>query len=108
MKATKLVFFALLVLLGSISPASAWAANASETVEETIGEYTDDALVTSKIKAAFLKQTNLDSLKIHVKTIRGVVYLSGLIDTTANRKIAITIAKDTEGVKSVVDKMRVK
>lgn len=69
--------------------------------KKTAGQVVDDATITSKVKAALLKDPDISGLKINVDTAGGVVKLKGEIKSMALRKKAESIARDVEGVKSV-------
>lgn len=60
-----------------------------------------DSTITGKIKAKLLKEEGLKGMKVSVETHQGVVLLSGFVDNADQVKQAETIAKSTEGVKSV-------
>ncbi len=81
---------------------------ASTSTQESTGEYLDDSVITSKVKAAIFNDPNLKSLEINVETFKGVVQLSGFVnsDTAINRAIEIT--RNVKGVKSVKNDMRIK
>lgn len=66
-----------------------------------IGQYADDALITSKVKAKYLKDLTLKSFAISVSTIRGVVNLTGAVPTEKLRQKAVAVALHTNGVKAV-------
>lgn len=66
-----------------------------------------DTTVTTKIKAKMAANTGLSSFHIHVKTINGVVTLTGTVDTAATRELAAHTAADTEGVVRVINDLRV-
>nr|WP_305906985.1 BON domain-containing protein [Methylomarinum sp. Ch1-1]MDP4519701.1 BON domain-containing protein [Methylomarinum sp. Ch1-1] len=68
---------------------------------ETAGEYVDDALITAKVKAAFLDDPLLNALNIEVTTVNGVVTLSGTVDSEASIGKAVELASSQENVKSV-------
>jgi osmotically-inducible protein OsmY len=70
-----------------------------------VASATDDAAVTTKVKAALLAEPGLRSMEIHVDTKDGVVTLTGSPDTAANRDRAVVIARNVAGVKDVVDQM---
>lgn len=110
MKATqfssRVALLCSLWMLICFSTAYAAPANpASGPVDESLGEHIDDSVITGKVKTALLKERKLKSLDIHVKTVRGIVYLSGTIGSTEDRKIAIVAAKSVDGVKAVKDEM---
>jgi hyperosmotically inducible protein len=64
-----------------------------------------DSAVTAAIKSKYLTDPNIDSLNIHVKTIDGVVTLTGKVHSTTMRDLAISLARETEGVKKVNSKL---
>lgn len=67
----------------------------------------DDAGITAKVKSKFLGDTNVPGLKIDVDTKAGVVTLTGTVPTAAEKQRAVELAKATDGVKSVVDRIKV-
>ena len=71
------------------------------------GESVEDAALTAKVKTKFLADTKISGLKIDVDTHNNVVTLSGKVPTAAERTHAVAVAKDTDGVKSVVNKLTV-
>jgi osmotically-inducible protein OsmY len=81
---------------------------ASTTKHEGTGEYVDDTVITSKVKAAILEEPGLKSAEINVETFKGVVQLSGFVSSRASVNKAVEIARGVRGVKSVKDDMRVK
>jgi osmotically-inducible protein OsmY len=81
---------------------------ASTTKHEGTGEYVDDTVITSKVKAAILEEPGLKSAEINVETFKGVVQLSGFVNSRASVNKAVEIARGVRGVKSVKDDMRVK
>jgi osmotically-inducible protein OsmY len=81
---------------------------ASTTTHEGTGEYVDDTVITSKVKAAILEEPGLKSAEINVETFKGVVQLSGFVNSRASVNKAVEIARGVRGVKSVKDDMRVK
>jgi osmotically-inducible protein OsmY len=74
---------------------------ASTPTRESTGEYVDDSVVTTKIKSLLLKDEFLKSFHIRVKTYRGVVQLSGSVDSPKTINRAGQIASSVNGVKSV-------
>jgi osmotically-inducible protein OsmY len=75
---------------------------------ESTGQYVDDSVITSKVKAAIFNEPTLKSLEINVKTYQGVVQLSGFVDSDQSVKKAGDIAESIEGVKSVKNDLIVK
>ena len=70
--------------------------------------YVDDSKVTALVKGHFLNVKGLDSLDIKVITENGVVTLSGDVDNQSQSALAEQSAKQVEGVKSVVNTLRVR
>lgn len=71
------------------------------------GAVIDDAGITAKVKAAIFAEPGLDSLKITVDTIAGVVTLSGSVDTPAHADKAKTLTAAVGGVKEVINHLAV-
>lgn len=68
---------------------------------ETTGEYIDDSVITTKVKAAILGSSWLSASHIEVTTDKGIVKLSGTVDTEQNIAKAIEVARSQENVKAV-------
>jgi osmotically-inducible protein OsmY len=81
---------------------------ASTSKQEGTGEYFDDSVVTTKVKAAILGEPTLKSAEINVETFKGTVQLSGFVSTRADVDKAVQVARNVKGVTSVKNDMRVK
>ena len=81
---------------------------ASTSKQEGTGEYFDDTVVTTKVKAAILNEPSLKSAEINVETFKGVVQLSGFVNSQADINKAVEVVSRVNGVKSVKNDMRVK
>ena len=81
---------------------------ASTAKHEGTGEYVDDTVITSKVKAAIFNEPTLKSAEINVETFKGVVQLSGFVSSAAAENTAVVVARKVEGVKSVKNDMRLK
>lgn len=73
-----------------------------------VGEYVDDSVITTKIKALLFDEPNLRSGQINVETFKGVVQLSGFVNSRADIDRAIEIARSVKGVESVKNDMRLR
>ena len=60
-----------------------------------------DGWITAKVKSSLMFTRGVDSLDIKVTTRDGVVTLQGVVDSTAERELAIRVAQDIRGVKKV-------
>ena len=81
---------------------------ASTNKKEGTGEYVDDAVITTKVKAAILDDPALKSSEINVETFKGVVQLSGFVNSRSDINKAVEDARKVNGVKSVKNDMRTK
>lgn len=72
------------------------------------GEYIDDTVITTKVKAAIMNDPELKVTEINVETFRGVVQLSGFVSTNAQIQHAVAVARNVSGVTSVKNDMRLK
>src|SRR5512139_4097249 len=75
---------------------------------EGTGEYVDDTVITTKVKAAILDEPTLKSAEVNVETFKGVVQLSGFVSSHDAEVKAVAVAGKVGGVKSVKNDMRVK
>ncbi len=75
---------------------------------ESTGQYIDDSVITTKVKAAILDEPSLKVFQISVKTYQGVVQLSGFVDSAQSAKKAGEVAGRVEGVKEVKNDLVVK
>lgn len=81
---------------------------ASTSKQEGTGEYVDDVVITSKVKAAILGEPTLKSAEINVETFKGIVQLSGFVSSQAAAGKAVELARTVKGVSSVKNDMRIK
>lgn len=77
------------------------AACAPTATREGTGEYFDDTLITSKVKAAFAADPQVKATEVKVETFKGVVQLSGFVDSRASAQKAVELARQVKGVKDV-------
>jgi osmotically-inducible protein OsmY len=68
----------------------------------------DDSVITTKVKAAIVAEPTLSALDIKVKTIDGVVTLSGIIDAPDKADRAKQLAQTVDGVKTINNELVVK
>lgn len=77
------------------------SACAPTATREGTGEYIDDTVITSKVKAAFAADPQVKATQVQVETFKGVVQLSGFVDSRASAQKAAQIAREVKGVKEV-------
>jgi len=92
-----------------------WLKKIGETVDKAgkvateqsakAGQAIDDTEITARVKAAVLAEPGLKTLQIHVDTVKGVVTLSGTVDSQANSDKTRTLAAAIPDVKEVSNKL---
>jgi len=98
----KLIRCAVLVLaaVAIAAPARAQATRDTKTIM-------NDAWITTQVYAKFFADPDIKGRNINVDTTAGAVTLSGDVHSAAEHTQAIAKAKATDGVKQVIDKLRV-
>jgi len=81
---------------------------AATRTHEGTGEYVDDSVITTKVKAAIFNEPGLKVSEVQVETFKGVVQLSGFVSSRADIKGAVRVASAVNGVKSVTNDMQLK
>jgi len=75
---------------------------------KSAGTNVDDAGITASVKTSLASERGMQTLtSIDVDTNRGVVSLNGMVDSTAAKRRAAEIARQTAGVTSVVNNLQV-
>lgn len=92
----------LLVLLAT------FVACASTPKHESTGEYVDDSVITTKVKSLLAADDFLKSFEISVETFKGIVQLSGFVNSQKAVDKADRITRSVTGVKSVKNNLIVK
>jgi hypothetical protein len=82
-------------------------AKVGEEVAEGANEVERAASDTAKIKSKMALDDSVDALDIDVDTTNGVVTLSGSADSEISRNRAVQLARETDGVRSVVDRLSI-
>lgn len=81
---------------------------ASTRTQQSTGEYVDDTTITAKVKSAILTDPDLKVMQINVETFKGVVQLSGFVNSAQSVKKAGEVAGNVKGVVSVKNSLVVK
>jgi osmotically-inducible protein OsmY len=74
---------------------------------DTLGDSLDDAWIHTKIVAKLIGNTTTPERKINVDVVNNVVTLRGVVNTAEQKAEAERVAKDTEGVTKVNNKLTV-
>ncbi len=76
--------------------------------QQTAGAYVDDSVLTTRIKARFIENKEVDAAAISVETLNGTVMLSGFAKSAQEKAMAETIARNVSGVKVVKNELAVR
>ena len=91
-----------------LAPMAAFAAD-SDMNRSKPGEFVKDSVITTKVKAKLASEHLGSVANISVDTDKdGIVFLSGTVRTKDEADRAVTVARATEGVKSVTSTLSVK
>lgn len=83
------------------------AADATKDAAKKTGAAVTDASLTAAVKTKFLADSQVKGLNIDVDTSNGVVTLNGHVSSQAEASRAMTIARNTDGVKRVINNLKV-
>jgi len=100
--ANRFVTFICAILLASLLGCAGTA------TKEGTGEYVDDTVITTKVKAAIFNEPTLKSAQINVETFKGTVQLSGFVSSRAEINRAGEVARGVGGVTSVRNDIRLR
>jgi hyperosmotically inducible protein len=84
------------------------ASQPATTNQESAGQSVDDAVVTAKVKARLVDDEVTKASQIEVATFKGIVQLSGSVDSEEARSRAVELARNVGGVKDVKDSLQVR
>jgi osmotically-inducible protein OsmY len=80
----------------------------STPAQSSAGETIDDAIITTKVKSAFVGDQKVSALHISVETNRGVVTLTGTAKDVQESRQAVALAQHIPGVKRVDNRIAVR
>ncbi len=95
-----------LTIKSAVAPTTGAADTMREKASEA-GEVLGDAGITTAVKTKLLADPDVGGLKIDVDTTEGIVSLKGTVNTAIEKKRAVDIARETTGVKSVKDQLKI-
>lgn len=76
--------------------------------QSTVGEYVDDATITTRVKAKFADDSVVSAMAIKVETLKGTVQLSGFAKSMLEKSRAGQLAEQVPGVRAVDNNITVK
>jgi osmotically-inducible protein OsmY len=99
---------AIALAFGANAMAAEDTSKAAASKTETPGAYVDDAVITTKVKAAIFEDASVKATEVNVETYKGIVQLTGFVHSRADIDKAVKLAKGVKGVRSVKNDMIVK
>lgn len=88
-----------------VSEGSKRAAKKTEKAATEVGEMITDGWITSKVKTKLMGADGVRASAINVDTAGHVVTLRGTVQSEAEREKALALARQTRGVKAVIDEL---
>ncbi len=107
MKTTRPILACLALLLLPVA-VGGFAGCASTSTRESTGEYIDDSAITTKVKSSLFADPDVSGFAVKVETYKGIVQLSGFVNTPGEKQRAGDIAARVAGVRSVENNLVVK
>ena len=92
-----------LILLAAV----AFNAGCQSATGRTTGQYIDDKKITAELKAKLAAEKISNLTRVSVRTVDGIVYLTGIVDSPEQQARAVEIASTVPGVKNVVNHVQV-
>jgi osmotically-inducible protein OsmY len=74
---------------------------------ETLGQSIDDTTITTTVKAKLAAEKGSTLTRVGVDTNRGIVTLTGVVSSSADRALAERVARGVDGVKSVTNNLQI-
>ena len=81
---------------------------AGTSTRQSTGEFVDDSALTAKVKTELIRDPVVKARQVEVETFKGIVQLSGFVDTDEQRTRAAEIARTVTGVNEVKNNITVK
>jgi osmotically-inducible protein OsmY len=93
----------------AVAAAGLGACASRPETQRSAGEFTDDAALTARVKTAIATDAGARTASaVNVETYRGVVQLTGFVDSEDQASRAVSAAKKVQGVRSVENDIRIK
>ena len=98
----------VLIAMMGVAAAACMSNDEQGSAERTAGNagrVVDDSVITGKVKAALVADPTTKAHQITVETFKGVVQLSGFVDSSEARSRAGQVAQQVDGVKDVKNEL---
>jgi len=93
----KVLIASMLALAGMVTVAGCSVASK----QSSVGNYVDDATITTRVKTRFAEDPQVSAMRINVETLQGVVQLSGFATSSTEKARAAEVARQVPGVQEV-------
>ena len=81
---------------------------AGNATQRSTGQYVDDKTISTKVKTALISDDQIKARNIDVETYKGVVALSGFVESASEADHAVSVAQKVDGVQSVKNDLHVR
>ena len=99
---------ALILSVSALAISGGLTGCAGDRYTQSTGERIDDKAESSRVRSALSKDTQYKYDDVKVQTFKGVVQLSGFVNSRDQKNRAGDLAKNVEGVKEVENNITVK
>ena len=106
-KTLKYIVMGLLVTTAAVGTITTTGCKSSP-YKRSSGEYLDDSTLTARVKSALFSDPNVSGFQVNVDAYKGVVSLSGFVDTAAQKARAEDVARQVNGVRQVQNNLSVR
>jgi hyperosmotically inducible protein len=94
----KKLFVSTAIVMSTLLGAAGCAVTSGQS---SVGQYVDDATITTRVKAKFAEDKTVSAMRISAETLNGVVQLSGFATSETERSHAVQLARSVPDVKDV-------
>jgi osmotically-inducible protein OsmY len=96
----------VLILVAALFLVNGCVGSSNNSISESAPvKYVADSVLTAKVKTALIGQQGLKGFTIHVNSHRGIVQLSGFVNTDMQKELAGQIARNVDGVAELVNNL---
>ena len=108
MKQNSIKLSAVILAVGALAVAGGITGCAGNRYKQSTGEHIDDSGTSSRVRSALSADTQYKYSDVNVQTFKGVVQLSGFVNSRDQKNRAGDLAKRVEGIKEVQNNITVK
>ncbi|WP_428422583.1 BON domain-containing protein [Methylibium sp.] len=98
----------LIIAAATVTTLAVTSGCAVQRGQSTVGQYIDDATITTSVKTKLIEDKTVDASAISVETLNGTVQLAGFAKSATEKAQAEVLARRASGVKDVKNSIVVK